>query len=155
MADTTLSGYKVAAQTVTFAGTQTLASLTDGEWTNLSNAIDNSTNKYMMADLELVLGSVAFPAAVDNLVSFYLVPSVDGTNYPNWVGNVTTEVQENNIHFIGSVVCSDATEAQRLVLRAVSLPPGLYKYGVRNTAGVSFAASGNTLKWRPWGYSSV
>ena len=155
MADATLSGYKVTAQTVSFTGTQTLTSLADDEWTNLSDAIDNSTNKYIMVDLELVLGSASFPVATDNIVSFYLVPSVDGTNYPNWVGNIATEVQENNIHFIGSVTCSDATEAQRLVLRAVSLPPGLYKYGVRNRAGVAFASSGNTLKWRPWQFSSA
>lgn len=154
MVDAVLSGYKAAAQSVVFSGTQQINSLLDNEWTNLSDEIDNSLNKYMMADLELVLGSVIFPVATDNLIEIYLVPSVDDTNYPLWVGDVTTDAQENNIHFVGSVTCSDATEAQRLTLRSVALVPGKFKFGIRSRAGVTLAASGNTLKWRPWGYSS-
>ena len=142
------SGYLVAAQTVTFSGTQTLASLTDNEWTNLSDAIDNSTNKYTLVDVELYLASAAF-TGTDSTLLLYLVPSVDGTNYPNWTGNVTTSEQENEKYFVCSFTTSGATEAQRMTERNIVLPPGLYKYGVRNTSGVTLAASGNTLKWRP------
>lgn len=155
MVDATLSGYKAAAQSVVFSGTQQIDSLTDDEWTDLSDEVDNSSTKYIMADLELVLGSAAFPASTDNLIEIYLVPSVDDTNYPLWVGNVTADVQENNKYFIGSLILSDATEAQRHVLRAVSLVNGKFKFGIRSRAGVSLAASGNTLKWRPWQYSSL
>ena len=148
MGDVTLSGYKAAATSVSFTGTQTLASLADNEWTNLSDAIDNSTNKYMLVDLELVLASAAF-TGTDSIVEFFLVPSVDGTNYGDWTGNVTTDEQENQQYFVGSVTTSGATAAQRLILRNVVLPDGLYKWGVRNKSGVAFAASANTLKWRP------
>lgn len=154
MADVTLSGYKAAAAAVVFSGTQTLVSLQDNEWTDLSDAIDNSTNKYMFADLELVLGSAAF-TGLDSAMELFLVPSVDGTNYADWTGNVLTDVQHNNIHFIGSVATSGSTQAQRLTLRGVALPAGLYKYGVRNRGGVTLAASGNTLSWRPYQYSSA
>lgn len=154
MVDAVLSGYKASAQAVVFSGTQTLASLADNEWTDLSDEIDNSLNLFMMADLELVLASAAFPVATDNAIEIYLIPSVDGANYPNWTSNVITDAQENNQYFIGSVILSDATEAQRLVLRNIALPAGKFKFGVRSRAGVSLAATGNTLSWRPWGYSS-
>ncbi len=153
MADMTLSGYLASAVAVSFTGTQTLDSLTDNEWTNLSDAIDNSTNKYPISDFELVLGSAAF-TGTDSLVSLYLIPSVDGTNYGNWTGNVTTDEQENEPYLVGLFVTSGSTAAQRLILRNVSLPNGRFKIGVRNQAGVSFAASGNTLKYRPHSFSS-
>ena len=142
------TGYQVAAQSVTFSGTQTLASLTDNEWTNLSDAIDNSTNKYLMVDVELYLASAAF-TGTDSTLALYLVPSVDGTNYPNWTGNVTTSEQENEQYYVCSFTTSGATEAQRLTQLNILVPPGLYKYGIRNTSGVTLASSGNTLKWRP------
>lgn len=154
MVDSVLSGYKAAAQSVTFSGTQTIDSLTDNEWTNLSDEIDNSSTKYMLADIELVLGSAAF-TGTDSAIELYLVPSIDDTNYPDWTGNVTTDEQENNKHFIGSMTTSGATAAQRMTLRSVALPNGKFKFGIRSRAGVSLAASGNTLKWRPWQYASA
>ena len=154
MVDSTRSGYKAAAQTVVFSGTQQIDSLTDNEWTNLSDAIDNSVNKYMFADIELVLGSAAFTGS-DSAIELYLIPSVDDTNYPDWTGNVTTDEQENNKHFIGSMTTSGSTAAQRMTLRDVELPNGLFKFGIRSRAGVSLAASGNTLKWRPHQFASA
>lgn len=148
------SGYQAAASSVAWAAGQDLDSLTDNEWTDLSDAIDNSTNKYIMADLEIVLGSAAF-TGTDSLIEIYIVPSVDGTNYGDWTGNVTTDEQENNKYYVGSVTTSGATAAQRMTLRDVKLPPGLYKYGFRSRAGVSLAASGNTVKWRPHSYADA
>jgi hypothetical protein len=153
MVDSVHSGYKAAAQSVSFSGTQQIDSLTDNEWTNLSDEIDNSSTKYLFADLELVLGSAVFTGA-DSAMEIYLVISVDDANYPDWTGNVTTDEQENNKHFIGSMTTSGATAAQRMTLRAVALPPGKFKFGIRSRAGVTLAASGNTLKWRPWQYAS-
>jgi hypothetical protein len=154
MADATLSGYKAAAASIAWTSGQSLASLTDNEWTDLSDEIDNSTNKYLFADLELVLGSAAFTGS-DSAIEIYLVPSVDGTNYPDWTGNVTSDEQENDIHFVGAVTTSGATAAQRLVFRNIALPNGKYKYAFRNKANVTLAASGNTAKWRAHQYASA
>lgn len=154
MTDVKHSGYKAAAQTVAFSGTQTLASLADDEWTNLSDEIDNSVSGWLFADWELVLASAIFTGA-DSAVELYLIPTVDDTNYPDWVGNVITDEQENNVFFVGAFTTSGATAAQRLALRGIDLPPGKFKVGVRNRSGVALAASGNTLKYRPWQYSSA
>lgn len=148
MPDLKLSGYKVAAQSVAWAAGQALDSLTDNEWTDLSDAIDNSSNLYALADLEIVLASAAFTGA-DSMIAAYLITSVDGTNYGDWTGNVATEEQENEIYFVGSARTSGATAAQRLIIPNVPLPNGLYKYAFRNLTGVALAASGNTAKWRP------
>ena len=42
---TKLSGYLASAAAITWASGQTLTSLTDNEYTDLSDEIDNSTNK--------------------------------------------------------------------------------------------------------------
>lgn len=148
MGNLTLSGYLATASTVSFSGTQTLASLADDEWTDPSDAIDNSSNLYPIADFELVLGSAAFTGA-DSAVHMYLIPSLDGTNYGDWTGNNTNTHQEHEPYYVGSFTTSGATAAQRLILRDVPLPSGLFKVGVRNRSGVALAASGNTLKYRP------
>ena len=80
---------------------------------------------------------------------------MDGTNYPDWTGNSATDEQENNKFFVGTMTTTGTTAAQRMTLRAVSLPNGKFKMGIRSRAGVALAASGNTLKYRPWQYTSV
>ena len=55
MADLQQTGYQSAAVTVVWTSGQDLDSLTDNEWTDESDAIDNSSNKYVFVDLELVL----------------------------------------------------------------------------------------------------
>lgn len=152
MVDAVNSGYKAAAQTVSWSANG-FDALTDNEWTNASDEIDNSTTKYLLADFEVVLGSAAFTGA-DSSISLYLIPSIDDTNFADWSGGgTTTDEQENEQLYIGSVTTSGATAAQRLVLRSVSLPPGKFKIGIRNQSGVTLNAT-NTLKWRPYNYSS-
>lgn len=154
MTDLKLSGYLASAATITLSGTQTLASLTNGEWTDLSDALNNSSDLAFYEDLEIVLGSAAFTGA-GSALRVYLLPSVDGSNYPDWTGNVTSEEPENEQYYVGEVSTSQSTAAQRLVLRDIALPNGLYKYGFRNATGVTLAASGNTVSYRRHRYMSV
>lgn len=154
MADLKRSGYLATAQTVVWTSGQSLDSLTDNEFTDLSDEIDNTTNLYMFADFELVLGSAAFTGA-DSGIALYLIPTVDGTNYPTWTGNGTSDEQENDGFFVGFVPTTGTTAAQRATLRDVDLPSGKWKLACRNRGNVTLAASGNTLKWRPHSVSSV
>jgi hypothetical protein len=82
-------------------------------------------------------------------VLVYLIPSIDDTNYGDWTGNVTSEEQENESYFVASFTTSGTAAAQRLTFERVTIPNGSYKWGVRNKSGVTLAASGSTLKWRP------
>lgn len=153
MADSTLklTGYLTTEAAIVFAGTQQLDSLADNEWTNLSNEIDNSTNKYPYTDLRIDLASLN-PTGSDAGLEIYLVPTVDGTTYPDWVGNVTTEEPENQMFYVGFVPLATGSAVKDGVLMNVALPNGKYKWGVRNRANVALAADAGDIYWRPWGY---
>ena len=153
-----LSGYLASAVTVAWtAATQKIDSLTDNEWTDLSDEIDNSTNKYAYADLDLVLGSAAF-TGTDSGIEVYIVPTVDGTNYPDWSGNATADAPEQTHYFVAFLPLKAATAARRVVSssqQAIELPQGKFKYGLRSRANVTLASSGNTLYHRPKSYDAV
>lgn len=148
MANLTRSGYLATAASIAWSSGQALNSATDNEYTDLSDEIDNSTNKYMFADIEIVLASAAF-TGTDSGIEVYVIPSQDGTNYPTWAGNGTSDEQENNGFFVGFVSTTGTTAAQRMVLRDVDLPSGKYKFAFRNRGNVTLAGSGNTATWRP------
>lgn len=153
-----LSGYLTTSQTVAWTGaTQKIDSLADNEWTDLSDEVDNGTNKYAFADLDLVLGSAAFTGA-DAGIEVYIVPSVDGTNYPDWTGNSTSDAPEQAHYFVAFLPLKASTAARRVVSSsqsAIELPNGKFKFGLRSRANVALAASGNTLYYRPRSYDSV
>lgn len=152
MANLTRSGYLTTAAAITWASGQTLASLTDNEYTDLSDEIDNSTNKYMYVDLDISLGSAAF-TGTDSGIECYLIPCVDGTNYPTWTGNGTSDEQENDRYFVGFASTTGTTAAQRMAIRDIELPNGKYKWAFRSRANVTMNAT-NTISWRPHSVAS-
>lgn len=143
-----LSGYLAAAAAITWASGQSLTSLASLEYTDASDEIDNSTNKYVYADLYADIASAAFTGTGSGIECF-LIPCVDGTNYPTWTGNGTADEQENSPFFVGFISFTGSAAAQKGVLRNVELPNGKYKWAFRNRGGVGLAASGNTIYWRP------
>ena len=150
MAESIFSGYKETPQTA--LNTQ-LNSLADNGWSALSAPINNSVVRYQLMDIEVNLGSVAFTGP-DSAIDIYLVPSLDDTNYPTYVETGAADEQENNQYYIGSVVLSGATGAQRHVLRYVACTTGFFKIGIRNRGNVGLAATGNTVTYRRYGYAS-
>lgn len=147
-----LAGYLATAVTVAWTGaTQKIDSLTDNEWTDLSDEIDNSSNKYPLADIDLVLGSAAF-TGTDSGIELYIVPTVDGSTYPDWSGNATTDAPEQVHYYVCWLPLKATTAARRVVSssqRPIALPNGKFKFGIRSRANVTLASSGNTLYYRP------
>ena len=154
MTDVKKTAYLAEAQT---ALSSDLDGDTNDTYSALSSEFDNSTNGYMFMDIEVYLASADFttPGGADMAVEVYVVPSVDGTTYPNYQASGTTTSQENNQYFVGSVTVEDVNGAVRASLRGVEIPNGKWKLGVRNVTNRTLAASGNTIKWRPWGYKSA
>ena len=150
-----LSGYLASEAAIVFSGTQQLNSLADNEYTDLSDEIDNSSNLYAMADLRLVIASAAFITPADCGIEIYLIPTVDGTNYPTWTGNTTTDQVHNGPYFVGYVPFTGTTAAQAGVLTGIPLPNGKYKWAARNRGNVSLAGSANVIYWRPHSVQSV
>ena len=151
MTDIRISTYQGDPVTVLSTELNTLA---DATWSSLSSEIDNSTNGYMFADVEVYLASLT-PTGADAAIEIYLVPTIDGTNYPNYTESGNSEEQENNQYFVGSVSLSLDAEIQIHSIRGVELPPGKFKIGARSQAGPSLASSGNTVKLRYWTYKSA
>lgn len=128
-------------------------------WTNLSAEFDNSTNGYMFMDIEVNLGVPATAwSGADSAYEVYIVPSVDGASYPGVVadGTAATDEQENNQYFVGSITTPGALAvATRQTIRGIEVPNGKWKLFGRNRTNSTLAATGNTIKWRPWGYKSA
>lgn len=138
---------------LTITGTQSLASLADEEFTGLGAEIDNTVNRYHLGDFELSVGSLAVSGA-DAQINLYLVPAGEGDNYTaNWVGNVTSDQQQNEQYFVTAFVMRDETTAQEAIARGVELPNGKFRWAVRNRANVAFPASGNKMRYRGYDYS--
>jgi hypothetical protein len=129
-------------------------SLVDNEFTDLADEVDNSTNRYAFVDLIATFASAAF-SGVDSGLECYLVPSVDGTNYPTWQGNITSDSSVNAPHYVGFIPFTGTTAAQSGVLMRVPMPNGKWKMAFRNRGNVTTAGSGNTVSWRPHSFDSV
>jgi len=154
MTDVRKTAYLAEAQTA--VSTDLNGDLND-TWCALSSEYDNSTTGYMFMDIEVYLAAPASAwSGADSAYEVYVVPSLDGTNYPDYVESGTAEEQENNQYFVGSVSTQGAgTVACRQVIRGVEVPNGKFKIGGRNRTNQTLAATGNTIKWRPWGYKSA
>lgn len=146
--DILLKGYRAAAANVL---TTELNSLATGSACALSAEQDNSTNLDILADFQLDLASLSISSTAA-FVAVYIVPSVDGTNYPDWTSGAGAVYHSQ--YFVGTILVKNvsATTA-RANLSGIALPPGKFKVAVRNSVGVSFAASGNTLKMRTYAAS--
>lgn len=128
-------------------------SLANDTWSALG-AEQSNVLGYMLMDIQVDLGSL-LPTGADAAIEVYIVPSVDGTNYPNYTETGVADEQENSAFFIGSVTLSLDTEAQLQPILEVTVPRGKWKLGIRTRANVALAASANAVKVRYWGYQSV
>lgn len=128
------------AASVTNALTTQLNSLANNANSAESSAIDNRTDCHLFHDLVLVLASVGANRTAGMTVAVYMTVSLDETNYDT--------AGHENMAPVAVFTMDAATAARRFTARDVPIPPGLFKYFVRNISGQAFAASGNTLGYR-------
>lgn len=129
-----------------------LNSLANGSYSAASAAIDNLTGLYTHMALELYLASLT-PVA-GQMISIYLVPTIDGTNYEDGGGAVAAP----NVSYLCSFDLRSATAAQYRAVAEIPIPPFSFKLIVANvtiTSGVALASSGNTLKYRRYYMQAV
>jgi hypothetical protein len=107
----------------------------------VSAAIDNGPNGDLFDDVELTVTFASAPTA-GSVVELYMLRSIDGgSTYQD--GSTTVEPQPST--FVGGFTVRAVTTQQVLILGGVALPPGSFKYLVRNTTNQAFPASGSTL----------
>lgn len=114
----------------------------------ISSAIDNGTGRDLYGDLELVVTYGVAPAAGAKVAEIYLLPTVDGTNYPE--GSTSVTPQRALLVATFESRSPSTSVAERLVINGITLPPRNYKLLLVNTSGQAYASSGNTLKIKPY-----
>lgn len=147
--DILLSGYTASLADCL---TTELNSLADAAISGLGTAITNSSNLDMMIDFQIDLASLTISSTTAYVI-VYLVPALDGTNYPDW--GSTTYANYDAQYAVGPIAIKNvsAAAAKAVLEGTVRLGPGVYKAAVRNMTGAAFAASGNTLKYRTYAAS--
>jgi hypothetical protein len=136
---------------VSNAMTTELNALASSTGKAISSAIDNSSNGDLFDDLQLTVTFASAPTA-GTVVELYLLPSIDGgTDYADG----STSVLAQSSLFVGGFAVRAVTTIQKMILRGVALPPGLFKYLVQNTTNQAFPATGSTLERNPYQLQSL
>ncbi len=127
-----------ATLTVLSAELDTLAS---GAMSAASAPIANQTNLNLYADIEVNLASVSFAAG--SYVALYILEAVDGTNYP---AQSDADLRLTTTQLLVAIPTGVAASAQRVVVRNVVIPPGIFEIKLDNQTGVTLS-TGNTVKF--------
>lgn len=129
-----------------------LNSIANGNAILSATQVDNSSALDIFADVEVVLASLAVIAP--NYVGVYFYPlNSDASTYGDGRFGTAAAGPPPSTYSVGTIVMVAATQAQQGVLRGIILPPGKGKFVLYNQTGVSFASSGNTLKYRTYNRS--
>jgi hypothetical protein len=115
-----------------------LNALANGSATAASSAFDNTTNKHLFADIELVVAAQGSARSAGATISVYMVHAIDGTNYG--------DVNSSTAQLVAVFPLDAATTARRATVTDVPIPPALVKFFAVNNTGQSLAASGSTVK---------
>lgn len=147
--------WKDGASTTTVLSTELNSDVT-GQLT-VSAAQDNDAGLDLYIDIEVVHNTYGSSVnAGTKVADIYLLPTVDGTNYPTNDSDSTTLYPEAK-YIVGSVVKMSATGTGgcRSIIAGVPLPSRDYKIAHLNTSGVTLASSGNTVIARTYKAQSV
>jgi len=135
-----ISKHSAYTASIASALTTELNSIANNANTAASAEIDNSTDLNLYHDLTLTIAAQGSSRTAGATVVVYLVMALDGTNFDD-VNETTAE--------IAAVFPLDAvTTARQTTRRDVPIPPGKFKYFIRNATGQTLAASGNLLEYR-------
>lgn len=107
---------------------------------------DNTSNRFFMMVLELVLASVDLSAEDNPAVEVYMVPSYDGTNYADTGTDASTTVYPPAQYLVAVLGVAETSAAHRAVSPHIMIDPLKYTPVVINKTGAALAATGNTLK---------
>lgn len=114
--------------------------LANAAYTAASSAIDNRTTRHLYMGLQLHLASLT-PAAGNTGISVYLLPSVDGSVYPD----STVPPPESFLCCFAAL--STSASVKERAIAGLPVPPLLFKLVALNGSGVQLAASANTLTY--------
>lgn len=129
-------------------------SLANGNAVIAANQIDNSTALDIFADVSVSLGSVTTSSGAP-FIGLYLYPlNEDGSTYGDGGFNSAAAGPPPASYRVGAIVVPASTMGVLVgMVRGIILPPGKFKFLIYNQAGVTLAASSNTLDFRTYNRS--
>ena len=125
-----------------------LNSLADGA-NKLGGEIDNASDLELFMDVEIALA--AFTPGTSGFIQIFKLASVDGTSFGD--GSDSVDPPAGTPVYAHSLV--SGASAKRCVIERIPLSPGKQKLLFENRAGAALAGSGNTVKYRVYGYQSA
>jgi hypothetical protein len=128
------------AESAVSAMTTTLNALPDAAYAGVSSTITNSTDLYENIALELNLAALS-PAA-GAYVEIWILYAIDASNFATTGKPLITSALLTTFQ-----LDTTASTAQRLYKAGLGIAPHDFKLDLRNKAGVSLGATGNTLKY--------
>lgn len=104
---------------------------------------------YLYADFQLLVKYTStLPPVGSKVAELYLVPQIDGTNYP--ITGTGVDPQRSLLIGTFDTFQPSTTVFERINIRGVLLPPRDFKLLLKNTNAQPYAASGNILTFRPY-----
>lgn len=99
---------------------------------------DGTTISYDMADLTITLSSAVTAGAAPVGITVWILPAVDGTNYPNPPGT-TAGAAPSSLSYTFQQV--GAVSTSTIVCRDIPIPPYSFMVQIQNNMGVAFPAT--------------
>ena len=121
----------------------------------VSSEIDNSgaSDLYLFDEVEWHNAIMTYAPDADSVIELYCVSlELDGTGYEDGEDGTIDPPQVN---LVGVFELRSVTTAQTHILRQIPTSPNKYKYVVINKTGQTLAASGNTLRVKPFRYKTT
>jgi hypothetical protein len=121
-----------------------LNALANGSYAIGTSAINNSptdgtTVSYLKGDLTITLSSAVTTGSGTPYVTVWLLPAVDGTNYPNPPGTTAGAAPSSNIRGTYTGVASTSTTT--ITVEGMDLPPYNFYVQVQNNLGIAFPST--------------
>lgn len=117
-----------------------LNSLANGAFSAVSGIYDNTTNLDEWGAFLINLASLL--PTTGAYIQIFLDDSLDGTNFED----APSATNPGAHQLVATVSLNVTTSAKVAITAPFRLPPGKMKWVFKNSAGVAFAASGNTGK---------
>ena len=118
---------------------------------NIGGVIDNTTDLFVFDDYELHTAALGYTPTAGAVIELYILASIDdGTTYEDGSDSITPPSSA----LMGVFNLRASTAAQTHIIRQVYIPANKFKLLVINKAGAALAATGNTLRRRPYRFQT-
>lgn len=119
--------------------TTELNSLGDNAYSAVGSPVDNTSNLDQYGAVEVNLASLN--PTTGAFLTLFLVQSVDGTNYED----APSSTQPGYHQQIAVLPLATGSATKRVSSPIFKIPPGKFKFVLRNDANVALGSSGNTV----------